>query len=698
MKKIYLLGVMLIGALVYLSGGRALAQESWTRTYGPYITTHWSQLEPFNGECPTIDGKRVPAGCVTISSAQILNYYKKCSNLNPKGRHSIFNVVESPYFSNTAFVNGLFEFDYDFSYNPDFDKINSDDSEMAKFIMAIALSESCFFDEIGSMSSYLSQYGAFENYFGYDCDLLENGGDKLYGFIISQLENKRPVVLSDRYRNHSYIIDGYRESAAKKEFHANMGWGGDEDGWYSIDMFEPSAIAALSFYPSDGSRIKMKPAPKYLYIKGVDNNVSLKKEMEETPNTGLFTSNIFRLGPGTYTYYYEFADKSIIAPSVKPEKPLELGNSIFVVKGKFKAEPSQFTVADNGEFVFYYDFSMGQMSIQATGFSYESFGESEWELVSNLGIFQMKYDGENKCYYADIASEPGSFSCRIYNKTTGQYVGQSYYGLGSVVDVQCEFAEKFRRVHFATTWDLSEDKFLFSLSDKVNYIGRQVDVSKVYFRVSAYDYKELAIDVTGLDTEVGRISSQVALSSMTLTRLDNNVSMTFSYSDSYSIPVLDGRYLISMADEGGKAYAPIIIGGPVISTGNPVVYIVGYIDGETVLEVDKSCVFNISLPLGTELKGIWAENFETANSTFNYGVFFCDPSTPVEEIELPQAKIWSYDNNVVIENAIGAVSITDLNGRLISTIKNPESHHEVQLKSGVYIVKTATSSAKVVVR
>ena len=191
------------------------------------IKTHWNQNSPYNDFCPTIDGERVPAGCVTISSAQVLNYYKVCKPLDIDFNHTIYANVESPYMELINHEGDDYTYHCRFTYTPDFDKINSDDEEMAKFIFAVALSQQVYFDKDGSMTSYYTQCGAFDNQFGYDYYIC-NDGDKMKDFIIAAIKEKHPVIVCDDARNHSYIIDGYNE--LNGNFHVNLGWGESEDG------------------------------------------------------------------------------------------------------------------------------------------------------------------------------------------------------------------------------------------------------------------------------------------------------------------------------------------------------------------------------------------------------------------------------------------------------------------------------------
>lgn len=171
------------------------------------IKTHWHQGAPYNNECPTLNGEHTPAGCVTLSSAQVLNYYRSCDPIDVEGDYIIYSKVESPsmtlteerYYPNAIDENhpdGTYNYTYHYnhSYTPDFDKISSDDGELAKLIFAVAIAQRCYFDDWGSMTSWEVQCGAFNRYYGYQYDICEEKRD-MPAFIQNAVKNKMPVLM-----------------------------------------------------------------------------------------------------------------------------------------------------------------------------------------------------------------------------------------------------------------------------------------------------------------------------------------------------------------------------------------------------------------------------------------------------------------------------------------------------------------------
>jgi hypothetical protein len=156
-----------------------------TIVWGPYLKTKWNQDAPFNDECPVangynskgeyVEGQHVYAGCVTISSAQVMNFFKFCNPLELSGKNSTTQVttINSNYFRGQSLTvsNGkwLFTFNYQYSYTPDFEAINTNYAELAKFIVGIAFAQQAEFGLNGTSTSPTNQKNALENMFGYEC-------------------------------------------------------------------------------------------------------------------------------------------------------------------------------------------------------------------------------------------------------------------------------------------------------------------------------------------------------------------------------------------------------------------------------------------------------------------------------------------------------------------------------------------------
>jgi hypothetical protein len=105
------------------------------------------------------------------------------------------------------------------------------------------------------------------NHFGYDRSL-QYHSRKYYtdtdweNLIRKQLDSGFPVFYYGNYPTdaassdgyHAFVVDGYDNTG---KFHANWGWGGNHDGWYFINDFDPKAPA--STYAGEHIFINIKP-------------------------------------------------------------------------------------------------------------------------------------------------------------------------------------------------------------------------------------------------------------------------------------------------------------------------------------------------------------------------------------------------------------------------------------------------------
>ena len=417
---------------------KSLAQADGDEEPEYLIKTQWDQSEPYNNYCPTIDGERVPAGCVTISSAQILNYYKHCNPLHPQGTHSIYAKVESPYMQLVNIEDPFYTYTFDFEYNPDFDKINSDDDELAKFIFAIALQQKAYFDAWGSMTSIYTQSGAFDNFFGYDYDIYEDQS-QFCDVIIQSIGQKRPVIVSDPDLNHSYIFDGYNSTT--KEFHVNFGWGGLEDGWYTAEVAGVVKFDALLVaYPSDGSRVKLKDEPKFCYIKNQYEKEYTKIPMKNSPassgsDKNFMIQDLVRLSPGEYEFYLEYADGSTIAPAIPENQVIWQGNTDLIGKGNYQHEPCRFTVTDVCRCNITQSQEMGYICLQTWSFVEVDFSKFNPSLLIDGQELPMHYDAAKHEYWIEVDCKPGEHKFQVknnlYNKmfAVGVYPNSAGYNV-----------------------------------------------------------------------------------------------------------------------------------------------------------------------------------------------------------------------------------------------------------------------------
>ena len=214
------------------------AEESGERlSIVPLTSSHWHQKAPYNGLCPVVaDGNlKTAAGCVAIAAAQIVYYWR---DHNPAA-----TAYDTPtYSSGKAPVTYSVPAGTPYEWELMKDAYTSEDSEescnaVARLVYIIGTSSwltygattgGSIYDVInplGSQFQMTAQYAIKKNYSQTEWE------DLLY----NELAQGRPVLYAGTKGNtgHAVVIDGY--DAASRLFHFNFGWGGDEDGYYTVD-------------------------------------------------------------------------------------------------------------------------------------------------------------------------------------------------------------------------------------------------------------------------------------------------------------------------------------------------------------------------------------------------------------------------------------------------------------------------------
>lgn len=216
----------------------------------PLIQTKWGQREPYNHLIKyEKDGTvyQFVTGCVATSMAQVMKYYEYPDK--GTGEHS---------YTLTFSDVGSFELSADFSAHTydyaamlnEYDYYSSQYTEEQKIAVSrlmhdcgIAVDMSYNGNASGAAANDVPV--ALKKYFGYDTDCrmvsreayTDNEWIKL---VFGELDNRRPVIYSGRDQTsggHSFIIDGYDASGL---VHANWGWNGYCDGYYDINLLNPT--------------------------------------------------------------------------------------------------------------------------------------------------------------------------------------------------------------------------------------------------------------------------------------------------------------------------------------------------------------------------------------------------------------------------------------------------------------------------
>lgn len=236
MKKLTLILVLIASAINIIC-----AQD-----VEPLIKTHWNQIAPYNNLCPKDStGRRMMAGCGPIAMAQVVNYLGV--------RNDSLQLIRDCGVS--AFT-----------------RYGVDASSSYTYLCANALKKQFGLSNYINVVNYKSLSGIKE----------------FADIVFNEIRQGRPVIISakrdDNDSGHLFILDGIKGNCV----HANMGWGGDRDGYYSLENIAGYVqiqdaivdISAADYVPDQAIVRVYKPgALRALMIKnGIQKKPHLKIE------------------------------------------------------------------------------------------------------------------------------------------------------------------------------------------------------------------------------------------------------------------------------------------------------------------------------------------------------------------------------------------------------------------------------------
>lgn len=206
-------------------------------------TALWDQWTPYNQACNTATGKSVYAGCVATAMAIVLRYNK----FPAKGTGVIpaYTTETKGYKITSVNIDG-------YSYN--WDNMPTTDANTATWTASQKKAVADLIFHCGAMvemdytpngsgaystdiAAALGKYMSYSKSARYSTRYsytLEQWMDKLR----AEIDANRPVLYSAYGSDggHQFVCDGYDMSS--NELHFNWGWGGADNGFYAIDLYE----------------------------------------------------------------------------------------------------------------------------------------------------------------------------------------------------------------------------------------------------------------------------------------------------------------------------------------------------------------------------------------------------------------------------------------------------------------------------
>lgn len=224
----------------------------------------WDQSEPFNRQCPTVDGKNCVTGCGATALAMIMYYYKW--PLQGKGTTSYRWNGQT---LSADFSQSYYQWDKMLPVYANY--TDEQANAVAKLMSDCGIALSMNYGVDGSGASVNKITSALKNYFRYKTSVklisrLYYSTENWEKALIQELNERRPIQYNgwdEENNGHSFIVDGYDSN---NYFHFNFGWSGTGNGYYV------SAVA--KDYPmSQDAVIGIEPQRTKSYADGLYYNI-----------------------------------------------------------------------------------------------------------------------------------------------------------------------------------------------------------------------------------------------------------------------------------------------------------------------------------------------------------------------------------------------------------------------------------------
>ena len=425
-----------------IRNGKATAEtpKATGKSVAPLLgDIQWNQLYPYNMYTPVLDnGDHCATGCTATAMAMVMRYHK-------------WPLQGEGSMTYTCPTGKKWELSADFSkstYNWDLMTPQYDDNSTTEQREAVArLMSDC---GIAIKSQYEESTGAYYGdvatalikFFNYDKGLKVAPrafytNDAWLTLVRSELDQARPVPYygwTDNQEGHSFVCDGYSDDGL---FHINWGWAGKSDGYFNLDLLNPSEQGTGGSSSQSGFNKgnviltgvkKAEAGSEYLpYLL----RVSPQKAMNVIGRKLSINSAFFNYG---YDYFtgdiYMQVVNSANAKVLYEEKSASDCTLGFVSEQKYVQKKSTFEFpadTENGTYVLKY------YSVDKEGRKLDVFDKSDSIYVSDSGIKvgNIQFDIRNvetKCISKGLPESTLTFGVNfdIVNTSTKDFKGNLF--------------------------------------------------------------------------------------------------------------------------------------------------------------------------------------------------------------------------------------------------------------------------------
>lgn len=220
---------------------RKALEEEWYQPIEPLIQTRWNQWAPYDNLVP----EGCPTGCVATMMAQLMKYYNYPTR--GTGTHSYQwqdQTLSADFGATTYHWDQMLDRYSGNCYT------EQQAAAVATLMYHCGVAVDMNYTPSASSASIKDAMTAMQDYFGYNKSASYESYQETETsrrLLYDQLANRHPVPISGRVlqgSGHAFLLDGYKDGL----FHANFGWGGISDGYYSIDPIVPGLQIEYYYY------------------------------------------------------------------------------------------------------------------------------------------------------------------------------------------------------------------------------------------------------------------------------------------------------------------------------------------------------------------------------------------------------------------------------------------------------------------
>ena len=269
-------------------------QRPIKRKVEPLLTCKWSQYDPFNKYTPLSNEQHTPTGCVATATAQVMFYNKW-----PKNRPQDYIASTGDDAKKSA------------TYWWDEMKNTTNDMRTEQSRQAVGV----LMSDIGKAVNMRYYYRGSDSNLQYACNALRDKFDYTVRYLdknflpANDFLNEVMQEISDGYPvlvvggPHAFVYDGYDEQGL---IHTNWGWGGENDGYFDINIVTLNVsgfalnsgtfwddISVVFAHPNDGKATPFKDIERGLDAR---TTTSLTIDKTEANRSESFSAKIEKLG------------------------------------------------------------------------------------------------------------------------------------------------------------------------------------------------------------------------------------------------------------------------------------------------------------------------------------------------------------------------------------------------------------------